>query len=889
MRFHWLVILLAGCSVEFSSAQTVLSQFPANLQLYPRTRSNNLARVAVAGAVNNASFDTALLKVLRNGVPWTNVNTTLVFSNGQALFDASTSIPAELAGYDFQLVLKTGATETIIRTATNVVAGDVFFANGQSNCNAPRRNGDVMDAKTNEMIFLRSFGARAESEGNRYSDTNTIWYQAEGVLDDGPGAVGQLCIHLGRMLVDKYQVPIALLNGARSGMPIAYFGRNDQQPEDLDSNYGRMLWRCRQAGLDKSIRGIIYYQGESDVGETAHSHPNGWFKLFADWQQDFPSLEKVFLYQLHVGCPIYKTALDVREFQRRLLDYSPAIEVMSTSGIDLWLPDNCHYSYDGYRTLAERMFKLVERDLYGAAPTNNIEAPNPAFAYFTGPDRRQINILMRQTNDTLNFTPGAHRDFWVDGSAAIITNGTATGRTLSLFLDREPGNPTGVSYGAHDNYDDTRTNLALGGPWVTNSGGVGLLAFANLPILSAANAAPAVPAFLTPSAIGSNRIDLSWLIASNAVSYRVRRDGADLGATVSPSFADTTVTCGIPHSYQVASVSAVSTSAWTAAVSATTRPENVFAFVPEATNFIPLYALDIPGNLYLGSNGVPPYSLDNSAAFTAPFDRVAYYLELQENVGSPLQWVYVSCDPFTLNPAKLGVPAYITGAQFQQPLTNMNIFASANSGIVTGTNLSTGNLEFWPWNYSPTNAAAVPNASSTYDDVGDMMLVTNLVTRTDGSYGSMQIHNYSVSGSTNTQVLFAYNRWGKHFFYTGTTDGDDLGIGNYIFWDTPNRDWTDTRNAIHYTRKRLLVLARPTVPANQTGPLVSRRTSPSRITLLFDCPANGTGTLYTTTNLMNPNWQSLAAGLPGTGGRLFFNDDSATNRAQFYRVVISGP
>src|SRR5882672_2522850 len=103
MRLGLLVVLLGAMSAVSSSAQTSLSQFPANLQLYPRTLSNNLARVAVTGAVNNSGYDTAVLKVLRNGAPWTNATVSLVYSNGQAPFDASTSIPAELAGYDFQL------------------------------------------------------------------------------------------------------------------------------------------------------------------------------------------------------------------------------------------------------------------------------------------------------------------------------------------------------------------------------------------------------------------------------------------------------------------------------------------------------------------------------------------------------------------------------------------------------------------------------------------------------------------------------------------------------------------------------------------------------------------------------------------------------------------
>jgi sialate O-acetylesterase len=59
--------------------------------------------------------------------------------------------------------------------------------------------------------------------------------------------------------------------------------------------------------------------------------------------------------------------------------------------------------------------------------------------------------------------------------------------------------------------------------------------------------------------------------------------------------------------------------------------------------------------------------------------------------------MWVSMNPFTTNLTKIGVPTVTSGAVFQQNVTNMNVASSA-AGIVTGTNLSGGNLEFWPYN-----------------------------------------------------------------------------------------------------------------------------------------------------------------------------------------------
>ena len=51
---------------------------------------------------------------------------------------------------------------------------------------------------------------------------------------------------------------------------------------------------------------------------------------------------------------------------------------------------------------------------------------------------------------------------------------------------------------------------------------------------------------------------------------------------------------------------------------------------------------------------------------------------------------------------------------FQQLLTNMNVNSNA-PGIVTGSGLQTGNIEFWSTNYGGANGAGVPNAAGNFD------------------------------------------------------------------------------------------------------------------------------------------------------------------------------
>lgn len=203
--------------------------------------------------------------------------------------------------------------------------------------------------------------------------------------------------------------------------------------------------------------------------------------------------------------------------------------------------------------------------------------------------------------------------------------------------------------------------------------------------------------------------------------------------------------------------------------------------IPEAKPMVLVYDLD------LARMGKPvKYDVDRHAQVTQGFDRVAYLVELQKG-GAPAQYVFVSMDAFTDDAGKVGIPDVAAGPRFQQKVTSMNVHSNVE-GVATGIALDGGNIEFWPNNYAPDNAANIPGASGSAFDFGDQM------TEPPDGYGSMQVHNYKA-----LQTIFALNHW---------RDGEaaDLGIGN-----SPgvNPDWTFTRNAGSYSFKRLRVLVRP--------------------------------------------------------------------------------
>ncbi len=202
--------------------------------------------------------------------------------------------------------------------------------------------------------------------------------------------------------------------------------------------------------------------------------------------------------------------------------------------------------------------------------------------------------------------------------------------------------------------------------------------------------------------------------------------------------------------------------------------------VPEAKSYQLVYLLDLAK---LGTD--IRYDIDNRSQIKGPFDRVAYCLELQDASGATSD-VFVSMDAFTDSLDKIGVPTVQSGARFQQNVAHLNIFSNVKS-IVTGTNLEVGNLEFWPNNYEPNNAAKVPNASSASFDFGDEPSAP-----ADG-YGSMQLHNHDAK-----QTVFALNHWREG-------QRADLGIGNA---PEGNQDWTFAANAGSYKTKQLRIYVR---------------------------------------------------------------------------------
>ncbi|MCP5535956.1 MAG: 9-O-acetylesterase [Akkermansiaceae bacterium] len=206
--------------------------------------------------------------------------------------------------------------------------------------------------------------------------------------------------------------------------------------------------------------------------------------------------------------------------------------------------------------------------------------------------------------------------------------------------------------------------------------------------------------------------------------------------------------------------------------------------VPEAKGYRVIYQVDIPRDAdYSGS--APRYQVDNSTKDRAAFQRIAYYLELEQNNGTK-QYVFAAMDKFTDELKKIGVPTASSGARFMQNVEALTVRTNVK-GLTECTNSDGGNIEFWPGNYASGNANNIRGAKAEVYDFGDQA-----VQQIPG-YGCMQVHHWKTQ-----QTAFALNHWGKY----GTVD---VGIGNSA---GKTRDWTFTGNANDYKVIRLTVMVK---------------------------------------------------------------------------------
>lgn len=465
------IALIFYVVVSTVSAQVSFSSLPKENQFFPRNTVTNQASVTISGTVNNAGVNYTIIKVkgYRNGQLAITAQQPLVFNNGKALFNFSSFIKAELATYKVEVYGVAGTQETLIASASNLIAGDAYLIQGQSNAEASMYSGNTVSLQSN---FIRSYGTGNEN------GTTSEWYIASGDKDRKTGGhVGQWGLKMAMLIVDTYKIPVCIINGAQGGMPISFFLRNDSKPLMQSTNYGRTLKRVNEAGLTNYIRAAFWYQGETDVlfqTDTA-IYKNDFRDLYHDWKEDIPGLAACYIFQIRKSCSnSNERSGKIMECHRQLALELPYTYIMASNGASHFV-DGCHFPYtNGYEFHANNIFRLVQRDMYQVSNALNIEPPQIVAARLVG--TQQIELTLKNVTDTYIWEVGSEKDFDINGVNVSVISGLVNANKILLTLS---GNATGAYSIDYFGHEGSKI------PFVKNANGIGMVSVWEYPLHSA--------------------------------------------------------------------------------------------------------------------------------------------------------------------------------------------------------------------------------------------------------------------------------------------------------------------------------------------------------------------------------------------------------------------
>ena len=454
-----------------SLAQVQFDSIPLTRQLVSRNIQSNLGTLTLAGTVDSTGtpYDSLIVEVLREGLLYDRISIPLNYQTNPSAFNLSVEIFAELANYSVNIFGKDDSVVTLERSVSELVAGDVYIIQGQSNAEARMQLG-TPDSNASEFIRVFANGTDIPSDlTNNYN-----WYLGQGDGDKSTnGNTGQWGLKLARMLVDTFQIPIAIFNGANGGKEIALFQAPPNYQSSLTSNYGRLYHRLEMTGLTRKVRAIFWSQGERDANPinatTTIDYRNYFNDLYNSWQLDYNNIEKVYIFQSKNGCgfPV-ENMMRIKEAQRQVAFNNPNVHIMSTAALTHFT-DNCHFVYNhGYEKFATRIFKLVSRDFYGVN-YSEIEPPMIQDAYLSN----DSTIIVATNASNLSINTIAENFELNDTSGQSITNIQVSAGTIIFSLTGKPDTSATISYLAQ---------MFGAGNFITNQNDLELVCFYKYPI-----------------------------------------------------------------------------------------------------------------------------------------------------------------------------------------------------------------------------------------------------------------------------------------------------------------------------------------------------------------------------------------------------------------------
>ncbi len=520
------------------------STVPYDLQLFARDSANQ-AIVPVAGYVNKVGYQRIRLLFFREGKLLTVSTKILNPADTLTAFRFEPRIRAERAQYSFQVFLYRTVTDSVlVIQRQRLVCGDVLVLDGQSNA-AGVSGWDAFSSGVDDT-YLRNY---TFPPGNTPVPEQLSWYPAK----EPYATVGIFGLSLQKQILDTYGIPTALFNGAVGGANLLDLSRrNADLPTDVNTYYGQLLVRLRQAGLDQNVRAVIWRQGENESGSPnpsfAKAYPANFTRFYQQLRQDLGSKFHLYIAQLNLLTEGNSQSGALREFQRQAPSLFTRTAAMSTVGCPGY--DGLHYLGAGYLQQSQEVFRQLQRDLYGSRDTLQIDAPSVQKIFRNA--RRDTLTLVFQPDQQLRWPADLTLTnpatgfvyqrrladvFYFDGQPALVRSGSAEANRITLVLTA-PSQATALTY-LPPWFSDPQSGF-YNGPHPTNGRGLRAFSFDQVPVIDALSS----PILLTISNSTPNLIQLKWTLPTEGTieSLRLERAIGDSAFVFRATLPPTTLT-----------------------------------------------------------------------------------------------------------------------------------------------------------------------------------------------------------------------------------------------------------------------------------------------------------------------------------------------------------
>ena len=407
LRAMAVVLLLTPAGI---AAELTVERGLQPYQVLQRDNTGNGSANVSGGASESGQVLARIMKQDEVVVDWQEVGTAVDGAWSGSIEGVPTG-----GEYRVELSLHDDKRQTIGETVIeHVLVGDLWVLAGQSNMQGHGNFEDVeeptelvhsFDMADHWLVGEEPLHALLEAvdpvhwRGNTDAEQRTKQAQA---MRANPTKGTGLGLPFAKFLVERTGVPIGLVPCAHGGTSM------DQWNPELksaggDSLYGAMIRRIGVVG--GHVRGVLWYQGESDARPGSAEEFAGKFERFIGAVRADTGQPDLAFYYVQLGRFAFSAGPagwhTVREAQRVTPQQVPGTVVVPA--IDLSLDDLIHISTPGLKRLGVRLAKVACREQFGQ--TEFERGPQLTEVSYEK-DARQIRVRYEDVNGQLS--PSRH-------------------------------------------------------------------------------------------------------------------------------------------------------------------------------------------------------------------------------------------------------------------------------------------------------------------------------------------------------------------------------------------------------------------------------------------------------------------------------------------------